>query len=741
MAKACITKHNGSPAICVDGQFMPPMTATVVTCRTPLGETGRTIDVDYYKALGDAGIKIFYIMCNNLEADPNGVKDFAEEARLLFSAVPDAYVMVRMVLNPTKKWMDENPGEILRFNDGSTVPALIRTESMIVESDGMFVLYSDKWRQDYGKVLERTLAEIEKLPFADRIIGFFLGAGLNAEWFHTAPFQLEDGRYGDFSEAFRKECAEYLQEYYGEGEENIQIPEINDCFYLSKLDSAVNNPGRILASWPAPVPPQVGSNHGTFLNIETHRHTFDFYRVAGLATAKSIIHFAKIVKNHCPDLLTGSFYGAIGMGVSSGGVNQILRSGCVDFLANPGNYENRQPGGFTGQRQAYDSHRLHNAMFITEDDTRTHAENELFSDWYDVFTPEDTVNILKREFGRNIGDDLQSWWYDQHIGGGRYKFPEVYQLFARQQEIAKTAYSLDRGKGHEVAIICDEESCCVTNGQTLADTIGYFFNYEVSRLGLGADIYFHNDMSHPDMPDYKLYVFLNCLYLNDKERAEIRTKLKKNHAVALFLYGSGYFNPDRDKKMSVDNMEDLTGIRCVEKMKKSTPKFKVFGDHPIAQGLDQGKQYGDYDIKRMPNQKFVPDAFQRSYLFPVLCAQDCGATDIAYFVQNGLPAVSVKEADGFTSVYYGAKVLTAEVVREMARFAKCHIYDEDTHVLFVNQNFLTVHASHSGKITLKFPQKCSPYELYEEKYYGENVAEISFDLLKGETRMFQLRRS
>jgi microcin C transport system permease protein len=36
------------------------------------------------------------------------------------------------------------------------------------------------------------------------------------------------------------------------------------------------------------------------------------------------------------------------------------------------------------------------------------------------------------------------------------------------------------------------------------------------------------------MPDYKLYVFLNCLYLNDKERAEIRAKLKKNHAVALF---------------------------------------------------------------------------------------------------------------------------------------------------------------------------------------------------------------
>ena len=129
----------------------------------------------------------------------------------------------------------------------------------------------------------------------------------------------------------------------------------------------------------------------------------------------------------------------------------------------------------------------------------------------------------------------------------------------------------------------------------------------------------------------------------------------------------------------------------------------------------------------------------KSYLIPLLYADDENSTTIANFLQDGTPAVSVKEADGFTSVYCGSKFVSAEFVREIARFAGCHIYEEDENVLYANKNFITVHASKTGTITLKFPKECSPYELYEEKYYGENVTEISFDLLKGETRMFKLK--
>ena len=718
MAKANVVNHNGSPAICIDGKIYPPMTATVVTWRCPLGETGKTVDVDYYKSLGASGIKIFYLMCNNLEADPNGVKDFADEASALLSVVPDAYIMVRMVLNPSAQWMKENPDQLMRFNGNVTIPCDIRTESYrIMNADSMLALCSQKWRDDYGKVLERTMDEIEKLPIADRIIGYFLGGGCNAEWFHALPtFNFEKELYGDFSEAFREEFQKYLDETYGKGVKQPDIPDLESRFVYTELDKKIDKPPRTLAAQPAPQPPQNASTHGSFLNMDTHRQTCDFYRAFGLGTANSILHFAKIVKTRNPDLLTGSFYGGVSYAScttsSTGGVMKILESGYVDFLANPGMYENRQPGGFTGQRQAHDSFRLHNAMFISEDDTRTHAENEHYGNLYEMFTLEDTLNVLKRDFGRNISDDLQSWWYDQHIGGGRYKYPEVYKLFEKQQEIAKKAYTLDRKKEQEVAFIYDEESLYTTSGQTVESTIVHFRDYEVANIGLGSDMYLHNDLSHPDMPDYKLYVFVNCYYLTDKEREDIHAKLKKNHATALFLYGNGYINPDRKTSMSTEYMEQLTGISFAEIMEKYTPKFKMSAiDHPISNSLDRGKWYGDFDKMRKPNQDFVIPYMPRSYLFPLLYADDNHATVLANYMQGGLPAVTVKEADGFTSIYCGSKYISAEFVREIARFAGCHIYEEDGHVVYVNKNFITVHASHSGTVTLKFPQKCSPFEL------------------------------
>ena len=59
-------------------------------------------------------------------------------------------------------------------------------------------------------------------------------------------------------------------------------------------------------------------------------------------------------------------------------------------------------------------------------------------------------------------------------------------------------------------------------------------------------------------------------------------------------------------------------------------------------------------------------------------------------------------------------------------------------VLFANKNFVTIHASSSGKKVIRFKEECSPFELYEEKYYGTNVKEIEFDMNFGETKMFYL---
>ena len=91
------------------------------------------------------------------------------------------------------------------------------------------------------------------------------------------------------------------------------------------------------------------------------------------------------------------------------------------------------------------------------------------------------------------------------------------------------------------------------------------------------DLYFHNDMADPRMPAYKLYVFCNTLVLPEQERQQIRQKLQKDGAVALFLYAPGVVDPDK-ASFSTENMEALTGIRMGRVDERMDSKFRINGE-------------------------------------------------------------------------------------------------------------------------------------------------------------------
>lgn len=747
MSTARLVKHNGAMAIEINGKLYPPMTATITTSMLCFNSKEHKIDVEYFKNLGESGIKIFYVMCNNLSADKNGVKDFAAEAEAILKAVPDGYIIMRVSLLPSEEWLKENPSQIVQYSDGRKIHTRLTAESLAIEADGMPSLCSRKWREYMGKALIETVDEVKKLSFADRIVGCFLCAGGTSEWYYINPIEdFSTGAYADLSEAFKEEYKGFLDKKYGEGKAEPVVPDAASRFYTSEVDRLVASPGRVYAGQSAPLTPSNGTNFGAFLDIDNYPRTFDFYRAWHEGTANSIIYFAKLLKEHYGEFLVGAFYGSMGgseiVWASNGaGVIKVLESGYVDFLADPGVYENRQPGGFTGQRVAWDSFNIHNAMFVVEDDVRTHAENRYFGEMVEMFTLDDTLNVLKRDFGRDICDDLQGWWFDQHVGGGRYKFPEVYELFARQQKIGELAYSLDRRKNNEIAFIYDEESVHTVSRQTTDECVQDIRNYEIANIGAPVDCYYHNDMANDSMPDYKLYVFTNCFYLSDSEREAIKKKLAKNNATALFLYGNGIINPDKEKMLDVKNVSELTGIECACLNENHSPMFRINEKtHKITERFDSRKIFGAFLKERKASVGFIQLAKPRSYLYPVIYPNDSTAESIASFAQTGLPAVSVKKLDGFTSVYCGTKYISADFIREVARFAGCHIYEEDGNVLYANRNFITVHAAKSGEITVKLKEKGSAYELYENKYYAENANEFTFAAKSGDTKMFLIKK-
>ena len=101
---------------------------------------------------------------------------------------------------------------------------------------------------------------------------------------------------------------------------------------------------------------------------------------------------------------------------------------------------------------------------------------------------------------------------------------------------------------------------------------------------------------------------------------------------------------------------------------------------------------------------------------------------------------SVKKCDGFTSIFYGAKHISAQTMRNIAKGAGCHIYSDSGDVLWANRNFVTFHASSEGTKTLKLPTKCTAVEVYENKIYCENADEFTFEVRTGETKMFRITK-
>lgn len=780
MATTVISDYHGRPAIMIDGKPYPPMMVTVSTLDKKTNK--KILDEEYYRNLGKSGIKIFFLICDTDWIVKDAFEQFKQEAEVILRAVPDAYLFLRVGMHPPVNWCEENPDETVCYSDGKKKPVLLRTESYEALYPAIYSLSSQKWREDASKALLELYDKIEALPYGDRIAGYFFAAGGTSEWYYLTPMQYTDKSnysdsggfdkvidrdyqdvYADLSPAFRKEFTKYLKLKY-KTEENLRkawndpnasfeaptIPGVEGRYCIDGIDYDLNNPGNVRSTSGQPKPPTNGTNIGHFLNLKYHMDVHDFFRALHVGTANSVIYFGEIIKKRSNGTkMTGAFYGAAGCVryydfSQSGNVYDILLSGAIDFLAAPGVYENRQPGGFVGQREVFDSFALHNCIYIVEDDARTYHEIPYIRNNYEVYEIEDTFNVLKREFGRNLLVDTHAWWFDQQIGGGRYKDGEIYKLFVRQQEIAHQAYEKDRRKNSEIAFIYDEESLHVISEESSHQLVEYFRNYEIDIIGAPSDRYFHNDLLNPNMPDYKLYVFANTLYLTDAERAAIKEKLRKNHAVALFMYASGCINPDREKIFSEDNVTDLTGIKMGIVNGVVRGKFKFYKNEKLLSGnLDKAELYGDFKRKMWFNSStganiFIPRS-SRVNLYPEFHSIDEEATDLAYLVENKNPALTVKECGGFTSIYCASKYICSDVMREIARYAGCHIYTENNDVLYANNNYVVVHAARSGDKVIKLPKQASAYEVYEEQYYSENSAEIRCTMYKGETKMFELK--
>jgi len=649
---------------------------------------------------------------------------FDRKVEDILKADPEAYVFPRVAVTPPHWWYDLHPEEMNVYDNG--------------EKEGVSIA-SDAWKKEAGKAFVNLIEHIRKKSYRDHFIGYQITGGFN-EWFnvyHSRPFP-------DYSKPAVHAFREWLEKKYV-GDVNL-------------LRDSWKNPNVDFFNATIPTRDErLESNLNLFKDPSVSRHVSDYYEFYSEAVADALTYFCKLGKEATNyESVFGAFYGyLIGAtcwptGYTHWGhqaLKKVLDSPYIDFLCAPYTYCHRGPGGFDGPQVPIDSVKLHGKLWLTECDTWT-----LLTGYSPPFTEhaqqggtvpktlEETLWVLKRDFGQVLAHGCGFWWMDIMPEGGWYDHPDIMNFISETKKIASQSLNLNRSYQGGVAVILDEQTPhYLKPGYELTYPLIYMqILQHLCKIGTPFDVYLHDDLSHPSMPDYKLYVFLDTFYLTHEEREAIKKKVRKNGSTSLWIYAPGFIG---EGGFSMGNMYDLTGIHIAYKevpwgrdgFHPRPPGgaplhiYLTNFNHPITDGLPANTIFGTDNSIGPYFYCNDPDAIVLGNVF----SPHCG-------ILPELPSFCVKEFDDWKSIFVGVPNIPSNVLRSIANYARVHIYVDEDDVVHANNNFLAIHTNRAGKRKIKLPKRSDVRDIFKDEPVARDVTEFSADLEQYETKLYFL---
>ena len=714
-----IKPHNGAPTLFLDGK--PVFYGTWWTS-PPTNEEWVASDVAKKNA-AETGIHIYAFDVGSAEwSGPapgrSGHYDFSTvQARFnrVLAADPKALFHLRIYLEMSEPqsvwWHKLYPEEREVVSDGTPYRQSFASEV---------------WREKAKDFLRAYVAHLKEIGLFNRVVSYQVGAGHTGEWVKgkLSMFFLT----GDYSKPMKRHFRTWLRETYGNDE--------------SAFRKVWNKPALSFETAEVPTAAeQFETRHMTFRDPQQEQNVIDYYHCLADLCGGLVVDFCRTVKEATGGkALAGAFFGYVmelawnagffaeGPGSPystyqrSGhlGLGQVLESPYVNFLVSPYSYGFRGMGGEGTSMLPTESVRLHNKMYLMEDDTRTHTDVD--PAYGRARNVAESRAILRRNFGTIATHGQGIWWLANkgHIEPNlEPAFKPMLKEFA---ELGAFALETDRTPSAEIAVLLDDESFFYETIKNELDIPLIFHQRLIGlpRLGAPFDVYLLNDFLKGRLRPCKLYVFLNAFRLDETRRAALKRELCKEGRTALWIYASGYLKD----VPSVENMQDLTGFSFTRN-EHPWPAFLHITNfkHPIT--------------ARLPQDLFWDT---QSHLGPQFHVTDAGAEVLGEVViAQGTcqPGFAVKEFPNWRSIYVSVPNIPARVLREIARFANVHLYNEEGDVLAVSRNLLSVHTMSGGTRAFKLPSPAEVvYDLYDRKVVARNADHFEVSLTPGTTSLY-----
>jgi len=403
------------------------------------------------------------------------------------------------------------------------------------------------------------------------------------------------------------------------------------------------------------------------------------------------------------------------------GLKEVLASPNVDFVSSPYSYGFRWLGGEGGFMSPEASVRRAGKLWISEEDMRTHLW-PADSFYGQARNTRETVEILKRQFANILCHSAGAWWCDWgKATGGVYAEREIMETFRRSLELGEHHLSLpDCSSAAEVAIVIDAENWFYRSTLSNFDIPNWRNrHWGIARMGTPVDAILLSDLLEGVAQDYKFYFFMNAFHFSPSEREAIKSLLRRDGKVALWLYAPGFVGDD----LSVDHSNDLTGInlRAVERQWGANIYLSNF-EHPITCNLPTSTFWGT-DMRLGP--LFIVDDPKVATLGTVVINQ--GRCE---------PGFVIREESDWASVYSAAPNIPPGVLREVARYASVHIYSESEDVLYADRNYVAIHTVRAALKTIRLPHRADVWEVYSNRQTGRECTEFQDWMEAGSTHLY-----
>lgn len=573
-------------------------------------------------------------------------------------AAPNALFLPHVYVTAPVWWQREHPEERCAYHDGGA---------------GYQSFASELWRQEIGDDLTRLIRHLRRSPYADRILGLVICSGYTAEWQTWGVWQ---NKFADYSEPALTAWRRWLRERYGSDE---------------ALGKAW---GRTEASLATAAPPtaerRLGAAHLMLRDSAADRDVIDYQTFLNDLTADTIIYFSRLAKNASDRrLLIGTYYGYLTQHhlhqAESGhcGIEKVLDSPELDFLMSPPLYTERQAGAVSGFMSATDSVHAHGKIWLSEADYRTHLSDPT-SGFGRTKTLEETVGVLWREFAHVLTKRAGVSHMD--MAGGWLAGPDIPREFGKMVRVMEEELKTRRPWSSEVAVFIDPHSFYYVRPGLVSSYLTLYPVVNLFRAGAPFDLYVLSDLWKRDLPDYKLYVFLNAYALDEKARQEILKRTRRQGAAALWHWAAGAVWPDRGRLATPKEMSDLVGLRLEEVTQEQSVRLAAApGQNAYAGRLPA------LDSALNPNIPLGPVFVPRT-----------GDT-LLLLAPGDLPALARADVGGATAFYSAVPCLPPSVLRGVYTDAGVHLYLDTDDCFYADGQWVGVHTAKAGRRVLSFP--------------------------------------